>query len=135
MTWWAAELCTATVPLPPSADTAAPEAARLDGQDRLGTSGRLPPAGYTVTLPPWRPLVTATASATAPTAEVGTPPCPATGTVTVWPAPTWTLATCLPASGTKPPPADPAGSESSEVSDAVVPPAGADDAGLAEPAG
>ena len=129
------ELTTATAPALLSADTARPVAASRPAHDRVGAPGWVPPAGYTVTVPAAAAPVTATASSAALAPDAGTPPCPATGTVTVWPAPTWTLATCPPASGTNPPPTDPNGSESSEVSDAVVPPAGADDAGLAEPAG
>ena len=47
----AEELCTATAPLPLSADTARPEAGWRAAQARLGTSGRLAPAAYTLTLP------------------------------------------------------------------------------------
>jgi len=128
------ELCTATTPPLLSADTARPAAASRPAHDRLGALGWVPSAGYTVTLPPAAAPVTATASTTALAPDAGTPPCPATGTVTVWPASTGTLATCSPASGSKPPPTDPNGSESSAVSDDVVLLAGADVA-LAEPAG
>ena len=128
-------MCTATDPAPLSPDTASPEAACPPGHDTLGTSGWLPPAGYTVTLPRRRtPPATATASATAPAPVAGTPACPATGTVTVWPAPTGTLATEPPGSGTKPPPTDPNGIESSEPSGVVLLAVVADDVASADPA-
>jgi hypothetical protein len=52
--------------------------------------------------------------------------------VTVWPAPTGTLATVPPGSGTKPPPIDPNGIESSEASGVVLLAAAADDVASAE---
>jgi len=118
-------LNTATAPPPLSADTASPEAAAPTGHDTLGTPGWLvlvwlAPAAYTVTLPAAAPPATLTDSATAAAPVAGTPPCPATGTVTLWPAPTWTVATGPPGSGSKPPPTDPNGSESSEVSAVVL---------------
>jgi hypothetical protein len=95
-------LCTATIPSPLSAETTSPEAAPGADQRRLGTPGWRPPAGYTATAPVVNPP--ATAAVRAP--DDGTPPCPVTGTVIVWPAPIRTWATRAPVSAPNAPAAD-----------------------------
>ena len=96
-------MCTATVPPLPSCDTTSPEAPWCAAQDRLGTAGRPAPPADTVTLPAACPGIVCAVSATAPAPDAGTPACPATGTVPVWPGPTWTRATPPPISEPKVP--------------------------------
>jgi hypothetical protein len=85
------------------------------------------------TLPPRAPTDMDAVSATAPAPDAGTPPCPTTEVVTVWPAATATLSTSPPSSGLNPPPADPNGTESSDVPCDVAVLAGTDGPGSAEP--
>src|SRR5579863_8891943 len=95
-----AVLATLIRPLAESSVTVVPLAPRPVVHVKVGTPGRLPPAGKTVTVPAADVAAVATASATASESPPGTPARPAMATATVLPAPTDTRATCAPGSGT-----------------------------------